>query len=255
MPLKSPEPPRDDRPVELRVLHWNIHSWQDDNGGSNIDAVTNLIRETGPHVVSLVEVDETWGERSALEAVADATGYAAIFAPAFEFGTQDPAGGFGNALLSRLPVRTVRQRQLLWPPRVYDGSEPSESRSVVLAGLDVANTTVWVGSTHLPRADRDARAQALQRLTATTSDLVGPWLLVGDFNVPANSWLDQDSPLRAYPAPAQPTYPTREPVEAIDYCVVPRDLTVEAETLTVTGSDHLPILVRYTPATSLAAIR
>lgn len=92
----------------LRILHWNIHSWCDASNASNLDAITDLVGETGPHVVSLVEVDEPWGMPDSLNELAHRMGYAWIFAPSFEFGCQTPgcqtpAGGFGNALLTRLP--------------------------------------------------------------------------------------------------------------------------------------------------------
>ena len=55
----------------------------------------------------------------------------------------------------------VQQWQLTWPPAVYDGTEPSETRSVVLARVAVGDGAVWVGSTHLPASDRQSRAAAL----------------------------------------------------------------------------------------------
>jgi hypothetical protein len=64
---------------ELRMLHWNIHSWRDDAGASNLESVVNLVRATDPHVVSLVEVEEPWGGPSALDEVANRGGYASIF--------------------------------------------------------------------------------------------------------------------------------------------------------------------------------
>lgn len=229
---------------ELRILHWNIHSWRDEAGGSNLDAVANLVQATEPHVVSLVEADESWGQQSALAEVAERCGYASIFMPTFEFGGDEPAGGFGNALLSRLPVRAVRQRQLVWPPRRYDGSEPSEPRSVVFAEFQTDARRVWIGSTHLPRSQADTRADAMQRLVAIARELGDQWLLCGDFNMPADSWIGAQPSLRAYPRWAASTHPTNEPVEPIDYCVAPDGLSVEAEVMPEHGSDHLPILVR-----------
>jgi endonuclease/exonuclease/phosphatase family metal-dependent hydrolase len=41
---------------QLRVLHWNIHSWRDASGASNLEAIADLVSEINPHVVSLVEV-------------------------------------------------------------------------------------------------------------------------------------------------------------------------------------------------------
>jgi endonuclease/exonuclease/phosphatase family metal-dependent hydrolase len=235
--------PHQSQADELRVLHWNIHSWRDDAGASNLESVVNLVRATDPHVVSLVEVDESWGRPSALDEVANCCGYASIFVPAFEFGTGLPTGGFGNALLSKLPILAVQQRQLVWPPRLYDGSEPSEQRSVVFAKLQTAAGPVWVGSTHLPRSKADTRMDAAQRLAAITQELRSQWLLLGDFNMPASVWLGAHQSLRAYPTPVEPTHPTKGPVEPIDYCVTTKELPVQAEVLPEAGSDHLPILV------------
>src|ERR1019366_7528586 len=50
----------DDGSGDVRVLHWNIHSWRDESGAPSTGAVTELISRTSPHAVSLVEVDETW---------------------------------------------------------------------------------------------------------------------------------------------------------------------------------------------------
>ena len=204
--------------------------------------MVNLVRATDPHVVSLVEVDEVWSNPSALDEVAGRCGYASIFVPAFEYGKESPTGGFGNALLSKLSILALQQRQLVWP-RLYDGSEPSEQRSVVFAKLQTSAGPVWIGSTHLPRGEADTRTGATQRLAAIIQELTGPWLLLGDFNMPAASWLDAHPSLRAYPTPAKPTHPTQNPQEPIDYCVAPQELLVRAEVLTEEGSDHLPILV------------
>lgn len=235
--------PPQDQADELRVLHWNIHSWRDDAGAFNLESVVHLVRATDSQVVSLVEVNESWGHPSVLDEVANRCGYASIFVPAFEFGTDSSTGGFGNALLSKLPILAVQQRQLVWPPRLYDGGEPSEQRSVVFAKFQTATGPVWIGSTHLPRSEADTRTDAAQRLAAMTQELTDQWLLVGDFNMPASVWLDAHPSLRAYPTSGEPTYPTKHPVEPIDYCVAPQILPVRVEVLSEAGSDHLPILV------------
>ncbi|WP_165960361.1 endonuclease/exonuclease/phosphatase family protein [Actinocrispum wychmicini] len=204
-----------------------------------MDAVAAVIQETDPHVVSLVEVDEAWGSPSRLGAVAGRCGYASIFVPVFEYGQEQPTGGFGNALLTKVPISAVRQRQLVWPSTVYDGTEPSELRAVVFAKLG----PLWVGSTHLPRSSDEARTEALERLKTVTSELDGDWLLCGDFNAPASSWIDSDDALRTVaPDPALATYPTEEPVELIDYFVASSNVSLDAKVLDVRGSDHLAVL-------------
>jgi endonuclease/exonuclease/phosphatase family metal-dependent hydrolase len=83
---------------------------------------------------------------------------------------------------------------------------------------------------------------ALQRLTVLTRKLDSPWLLCGDFNTSAESWIDRDDSV-VCPKPAHPTYPAHEPVEEIDYCVASRGLHVVGKVLAVEGSDHLPVVV------------
>lgn len=225
---------------QLRILHWNIHSWRDASGAANLGAIADLVSEVDPHVVSLVEVDEPWGMSDTLNEIANRVGYSWIFAPTFEFGHEAPSGGFGNALLTKLPILAVQHRQLLWPPQLYNGTEPSEPRSVVFAKLRCLQSSLWFGSTHLPRSDAQARANALDRLMTLTWKLDGHWLLCGDFNTPASSWLDSDRSVVVCPEPVQPTYPASEPAEPIDYCVGSPGLVVEGEVLRVEGSDHLP---------------
>lgn len=226
----------------LRVLHWNVHSWiNPDTGASNAGALEALLTEHEPHLVSLVEVDEPWDKQSALEAVAEQHGYAAVFAPIFEYGSATPIGGFGNAVLSRLPIAAVGQRQLTWPTSVYDGTEPSEPRSLTLVRVQLgAGALLSIGSTHLPRADAPAREQALNALSNHLEALPTPWIICGDFNAAANEWpLTQRWTVA--PSVPTPTYPAATLAEPIDYAVSSGvDLT--ARVLTAQGSDHLPVL-------------
>ena len=87
--------------VELRILHWNIHSWTDETGRSNLEQVADLIAATTPDVVSLVEVNEPVAGLSPLHRLATDTDYRSVFTPAFEYGTDHPHGQFGNAAAGR----------------------------------------------------------------------------------------------------------------------------------------------------------
>jgi len=226
---------------DLRILHWNIHSWRDPSGHANVAAVAALIGETAPDIVSLAEVDEAWAAPGSLRDLAARCGYSWVFVPAFEFGRDRPDGGFGNALLTRLPILAVEQWQLLWPPRRYDGSEPSEARSVLLARVQQMQAPFWAGITHLPRQDGQARTDALRRLATLTDGLTEPWLICGDFNTAASSWPGGDRVVVV--SPAKLTYPADEPAEPIDYCVASAAFRLDAEVLPGSASDHLPLLI------------
>ncbi|SED65042.1 endonuclease/exonuclease/phosphatase family protein [Jiangella alba] len=232
---------------EIRILHWNIHSWRDDAGAPNVDAVASLLAATAPDVVSLVEVDEPWGGAPVLADLAGRFGYAWVFPPTVHHGDADvPHGGYGNALLVKAPIRAVQQWQLRWPPRLYDGSESSEARTVLLVRLDVGGAALWVGSTHLPRRSAAARSAALERLLTLTGGLDAPWLVCGDFNTAASTWLPADGSVLLAPPSPVPSYPASAPAEPIDYIVAAPSLTVEAEILDRAGSDHLPLIATVT---------
>jgi endonuclease/exonuclease/phosphatase family metal-dependent hydrolase len=226
----------------LTAVHWNVHSWIDPaTGRSNEAEVETLLAEVSPDLVSLVEVDETWAEPSRLLRVAGRCGYVAVFPPVFEYGPGRPAGGFGNAVLSRLPVEVVLHRQLTWPDGAYQGSEPTEPRGVVLVRVTAGHGTLWFGSTHLPAGDADARTAAVHRLDDVLAGLAEPWMVAGDFNAPPATWPEVTAMARAGALP--PTRPADDPRVAIDYAVASPELRVEVRALQRRGSDHLPVLV------------
>lgn len=219
----------------MRFLHWNVHMWRRLDGKPKDREVSEVSGQFSPELVSLVEVDEPWGEPTTLSGLAEELGYRWIFVPAFEYRCE---GGFGNALLSRLSILAVQQWQLL-PPRLYDGSEPSEPRAAVVAKVEVGDTTLWAGSTHLPRHDAVQRADAAARLRRLLACLEGPFAVCGDFNQGPDLW-HPDDPSRV--PEDQPTYPAGAPTESIDYCLL-RGVEGKGRVLPSEGSDHLPLLL------------
>jgi endonuclease/exonuclease/phosphatase family metal-dependent hydrolase len=219
----------------VRILHWNIHSWKDAAGKPNAHLVAALIRDTAPDVVSLVEVNEPWGAPEALAQVAGE--YAWTFVPCIEYGTDPSLRSYGNALLTRLPMTAVQQVSVFRPGRPYDGSEQSETRSLVLGRIGQS----WVGSTHFPASEHASRKIAAEALHRLTQRLSTPWVICGDFNAAAGDLFGKYSGIRA--APGLPSFPARRPRKAIDYCLASPDVALKASLLDVAGSDHLPLLV------------
>jgi endonuclease/exonuclease/phosphatase family metal-dependent hydrolase len=224
---------------DLRVLHWNVHSWRDAEGQPNAAAVTALIREIGPDVVCLVEVNEPLGHPATLAQIADECGYSWVFGPCLEYASREREGGYGNALLSRAPVTAVQQWRVFSPGRLYDGSEQSEPRIVLLGRL---GSGLWVGSTHFPASDRNARKSAGRRLQQLTGLLDGPWLICGDFNAEPAGCFTDDGTFTVSRDLVRPTFPARRPRKSIDYCIARPGLAVETTALPAAGSDHLPIV-------------
>ena len=75
--------------------------------------------------------------------------------------------------------------------------------------------------------------------------LDSPWPLCGDFNTPAESWLDRTCFVVVRPESAQLTYPAHQPVEAIDYFLASPGLYATGKVLEVEDSDHLLVVVLY----------
>jgi endonuclease/exonuclease/phosphatase family metal-dependent hydrolase len=195
-----------------------------------------------PHIISLVEVDEPWGMPATLAELGERSGYTWIFSPTFEFGSETTAGGFGNALLARIPIIACHHWHLVCPEKPYDGTEESEPRSVTLAKLRFGSAQFWMGITHLPRNNAEARMTALHQLSMLSRQLHAPWIICGDFNTPP-SYLPADIGSNIAPDPAQPTYPSIRPTDPIDYCIFSSEITAEARVLPVSGSDHLALLI------------
>jgi endonuclease/exonuclease/phosphatase family metal-dependent hydrolase len=229
-------------PAELRFLHWNIHSWRDAAGAPNAAAVTTLILGTAPDVVSLTEVNEPWGSPDTLAQVAAACGYSWLFVPCIEYGKEPSARGYGNALLTRVPVTGFQQLTVYSPDRRYDGSEPAEDRTIPLARLHVRGTTVWAGGTHFPATHHDSRKIAASKLIELTRKLGTPWIICGDFNAAPAALFTGRGELRVFPESPEPTFPAHRPRVPIDYCLASPDLVVKTEVLRTPGSDHLPLL-------------
>jgi endonuclease/exonuclease/phosphatase family metal-dependent hydrolase len=226
------------------MLHWNIHSWRDDRNVPNEAAVEGLVRDLRPDAVSLTEVSTAWGQAGPLAAIGQRLGYKWVFVPALEFRGDPATEGYGNALLTRLPILAVQQWRVHSPER-YANNEPTEPRTVALARLDVAGTPVWAGSTHLPASQEADRSRALRRLATLLGELDSPWLVCGDFNTAARTWReDLPAGVTVVPRWRRATFPARpRPLRAIDYALVSPGLRARGQVLNRKGSDHRPVWV------------
>ncbi|RKH60015.1 endonuclease/exonuclease/phosphatase family protein [Corallococcus aberystwythensis] len=156
----------------LRVMTFNIQS-----GLKGLEQVAAVIRQEGPDVVALQEVDvgstRAHGEDQ-VERLSALTGlkYRAHFGTTRLYG-----GAYGIALLSRYPLASLAQYPLPTPR----GAEP---RTLAHAVLDVDGREVSVYATHLIR--RPFNGAARVRQSVFISHLLAkdtrPRLLMGDLN-------------------------------------------------------------------------
>ncbi len=238
-------------PLTLRVMTYNIHA-----GTGGLDSIAAVIRAATPDVVGLQEVDVHFSARSGFadqaRMLAQATGMHVRFAHIYELPpaqTGAPPREYGVALLSRHPVRDVRNHVMPRLSTVEEESEPRPRPGFLEAVLDVHGTPVRVFNTHLDYRG-DPRVRIMQ--VAATLEILGgddrPTVFVGDLNARPDApelqpllarlhdaWRRQEAPGFTFPADA--------PDRRIDYVLHSAHFDViDARVLGTTASDHRPVL-------------
>ena len=230
------------------------------DGRVDADRFAAAIAALDADVLVLQEVDRDQERSGGLDLTAlaaEAMGAAhAIFAPAL-FGTpghrwarardgEDPGGpAYGNALLSRLPLRDIGFFHIPPAPVVVPLFVPGhgavlareEPRVAVIAHVDTgAGEGVTVVGTHLPFVPGWNRVQ-LKRLVGDLASRPDPLLLLGDLNLRGRA------PARVTgwtPLVTAPTFPVDRPRWQLDHALLRGDLAAFGE-VTATGNPELDV--------------
>jgi endonuclease/exonuclease/phosphatase family metal-dependent hydrolase len=245
----------------VRLVTFNLHHGVGDDGRHDLVRVARLLDDADPDLICLQEVDRHFGERSEFVdqalVLAEALDRELIWSPSI---TKPARGGraepreYGNALLSRLPVRATEVH------RLPGGGEP---RSALRALVDADGAPLWVTATHLSSSSAADRAAQVAAVTALQGAAEEPGILVGDLNADAGA--PELDPLRTRFADAWElardrtdqagrfsllagrglTHPARRPRVRIDQVWVSGGVAVtDARVLDGSGtSDHHPLLV------------
>lgn len=239
--------------TRLRILSWNLHSAVGSDGRLDVERVAAEIAALDPDLAALQEVDAYRGRtgfRAQWREYGRRTGLAALYGPSVTWVHAPGEGGppghpgrwveqYGNAVLTRLPIRAVEQHLLT---QGAEGGGDQEQRGC----LEVdAGPAVWL-CTHwgLERAERAAQARDVLALAARAAPR--PVAVLGDLN--AVSVSPEVLPLREAfldaGAGAGPTFPAPQPRTRIDYCFLPKAWRViGARVVETAASDHRPVLV------------
>jgi len=233
----------------LRIASYNIHACRGADGRQDVARVAAVLREIEADVIGLQEVESRHG-RSTIdqaEALGEALGMACIEGPLL----LADRGWYGNALLTRCPVRTVR--------RVEFEDYGREARGAIIADLDGLDGTGWrVLTTHLDLHVVKRRRQFDAVLDEILPATRLPTVVIGDFNEwwPFSRGLGE---LRRHAVlPFSPaTFPSRCPVLSLDRmafsaCQVRGRLRRHITPLSRVASDHLPIWADVSPDPALA---
>ena len=230
-------------PAAVRVLAYNVRMGFGLDGRFDLDALARAVGGARPDVVLLSEVDRGWllnGGHDLLALLARRLRMPYVFAPA-----ADPL--WGDAVLSRFPVRSGRTR-----PLAAHGA-PTGAQALGVT-LDLGGRELAVVATHLqPPPGRGPVAQAREVAAFATRYAAGrPLVLAGDLNTePGDAAFGEfvraglvDALAAARPLP---TSPADDPREQIDHVLVSPGLAAGAVAAPrTTASDHLPVAVTLT---------
>jgi endonuclease/exonuclease/phosphatase family metal-dependent hydrolase len=169
----------------VRLVTFNTHHGVGDDGRHDLPRLARLLADAEADLICLQEVDRHFDERSEFVdqalLLASALDLQLAWSPSID---EAPASGrterrqYGNALLSRLPVRSSEVHRL---------PGAGEPRSALRARVELDDGELWVTTTHLSsRSPADRAAQAAE-LVALRAEQDGPAVLVGDLNADASA--------------------------------------------------------------------
>ena len=239
------------QPATLRVLCYNIHWALGMDGKYDVERLAEVIKKTQPDLVALQEVDvgvKRSGRVHEAQRLSELTGMDVRMGP-----TQHYEGGlFGNAVLSRLPIRDVEIHPL--PYTESTDKRTTYPRGCIVVTVDGPNgKPLRFVSTHFQHnmpEDRVAEAKAINKLLADDSGI--PTILAGDMNAtpeaePVQVLLKKWK--NAINDPPAPTVPVKNPKSRIDYIFYRpegqfqlKETHVIAEEM---ASDHRPVFAEF----------
>lgn len=234
----------------LTILSYNIHHAEGMDGKIDLQRIAAVIQSVSPDVVALQEVDRGAKRSGGIDQAKELgrlTGLEMVFGRAIDF----EGGQYGNAVLSRLPIKSVTSHPLPYT----EGREPRVVLEVELVVPESGGgqSSFVLFATHLDQTreptDRLASAKAIARLVAENP--ATPTLLAGDLNAASGSpTITALGEHWQFPGAGQtwPTIPVANPTRQIDFVLFrPADRwrVIEVRVLEEpVASDHLPMLVR-----------
>ncbi len=250
-PLGIPERAEFNETPSLRVVTYNVHSCIGLDGRLSPSRIARVLASLAPDVIALQELDvlrHRSGFVDQAQQIAHALEMELHFHPSF----QVEEGGYGNAILSRLPMKVINAGPLPQGPR------KREPRGALWVEIDVGGTPLQFITTHLGTSPIERVVQVDHLLGPEWLDhpgCTGPLVLCGDFNAMPGSpshrrmcahlrdaqlLLKDHRPRRTWFGPL--------PLTRIDHVFVDDLVQVKAvdvprSQLSKIASDHLPLVV------------
>ncbi|WP_372949147.1 endonuclease/exonuclease/phosphatase family protein [Mariniphaga sp.] len=199
---------------DVRILTINILHGATTQGDFDLDKIADVIQQTNPDLVALQEVDFKTNRAKKYD-LATELGWRTKMAPLFGKAMDYDGGGYGEGILTKMPIITSRNVPLPHSP----GNEPRTALEVMVE-LESGDTICFIG-THLEHqrnnTDRIDQVNEINRVFLSNKY---PTILAGDLNDTPESeaisilkrfWKDSAGDNSAF------TYPSDNPRIRIDY--------------------------------------
>lgn len=230
----------------IKVMNYNIHSAFNTGGSQDLEAIAQVIEESGADVVTIQEISRTRlmdGGADMPTWLARRLGMTYIF-----HGTEEPT--WGNALLSRYPILDSG-----YAPLPREGT--LMGRGYLWALLDLGEAEpLLVIATHLHHLEDEGAVREVQvPVLLEFWNGRGRTVLLGDFNAePGSPEMELIAAAGMVDAWSQAglgpgfTWPASDPYQRIDWIWLSPDLqALQAEAMQTGASDHLPVLAEVSP--------
>ncbi len=230
--------------ADVRIVTYNIHRSRGLDRRTRPERIADVLAAIDADIVALQEVvGPGLSGPGHAERIGAALAMGWVMAPAREFRRHQ----FGNAVLSRFPIRDHAQHDLSW--------RTCEPRNAMRVAIDVgAVGLLHVFNVHLGTALLERRYQA-PRLAAWVEDrhLQGPRVVLGDFNEWGHGLVndllaERLQSLSLFPhLQRRRTYPGFFPLLHLDHVYFLGDVSVRRVELprsrrALVASDHLPLV-------------
>jgi endonuclease/exonuclease/phosphatase family metal-dependent hydrolase len=223
-------------PQTLKLVSFNIHGGKGSDGKRDLSRIATLIND-----VDYVGLYEVRGA-TAFQSSNQAASLAQSCKTAWAFAATERQWGsdhFGNALLSRIPIRQVIRIPLI-------NTRGKAFRNAILATVPVQNTPVKILSVHIDR-ENDRRHQ-LETVVDLFLSLEKPCILMGDLNTTvADPLLQRLLEHSGVHSPLHEELAERLPSQTIDWIFTRGLKTVSAKLVENSASDHPLIQAELMP--------
>jgi endonuclease/exonuclease/phosphatase family metal-dependent hydrolase len=226
----------------LRIATYNVHKCRGIDGRTRPERIARVIAALQADVVALQEIYDDQAEYLGTE-----LGYNFCFGENRKLKSRP----YGNATLSRIPFKTIKNYDLTHGTR--------ERRGILRSDVQFSGKTLHLFNVHLGTAFLERRYQGRELLSErilAQLGLSGPRVIVGDFNEWTRGLCTQlmsaqfaAADLKKFRRSAR-TYPGFLPMLNLDHIYFDRELDLKSLELhrsrvALVASDHLPLIADF----------